>query len=312
VTLDLKLWQSRFSDYMMARNWSPHTLSHYTHALVRFFDFLGSQEVASVADITRDVVFEYRNWLYHLISNSTAARLSVCSQANILCAVKAFCYFLAHEHYILLDPSTSIEIPKVPDTLPRVLLTEAEVKRLIEAPDTDAPLGLRDRAIIELLYCSAIRNGELCAIHCEDLHLLELELHVVCGKGGKGRRVPLGEEAAYWLERYLGEVRPRMEKTLKTAALFLNRRGKPLDDEALNLIIHLASERAGLAVNVTAHVLRHACAMHCLARGMGLRHLQLLLGHSSVESTMRYLRMEISDLQEVHRRCHPRENGVPL
>lgn len=309
--MDLKLWQSRFVEHMQQRNWSRHTVNGYGHALGRFFDFLAGEHVGSVADLTRDVLHEYRTHLFHVISRVTGARLSMRTQSRNLCAIKAFCRFLEREQYVLIDPATTVPLPKEPDLLPRVLLKEDEVARLLEAPDVSVPLGVRDRAVLEVLYCTAIRNGELCALQCEDVDLKDLELHVVEGKWSRGRRVPLGEEAALWVERYLSGVRPEIQR-VETRALFLNRRGKPMDREALTLIVAQATERAGLAQRVTPHTLRHACATHLLARGMGLRHLQQLLGHSSVESTQRYLRIDISDLKEVHRRCHPRERGMPL
>lgn len=311
MAVDRALWQSRFTEYMQLRNWSPHTVSGYVHALVRFFDFLGEQRVGSVSELTRDLLAEYRIWLYHVTSRVTASRLGMVTQARILCAIKAFCRFLAEEHYVLIDPSLGLALPRVADTLPAVLLKEAEVERLLQAPDVTVPLGVRDRAVLEVLYCTALRNSELRGLQCEDVDLLGLEVHVVEGKCSKGRRVPLGEEAALWIDRYLVKVRPGLQRA-DTRALFLNRRGKPMDREALTLIVAQATKRAGLAQRVTPHALRHACALHLLARGMGLRHLQQLLGHNSVESTQRYLRIEISDLKAVHKRCHPRESGVPL
>lgn len=310
--MDARLWLSRFGQHMEERNWSWRTAAGYTSAVRRFFDFLASQGVKSVADISRDVVLEFRTFLHHYICRRTASHLTMATQAINLSAVKAFCRFLAQERYVLLDPSVTVEIPKVPDTLPRVLLSEDEVLRLLHGPDVTERLGLRDRTIIELLYCSGMRNAELCALDCEDLDLGELEVHIFEGKGAKGRRVPLGEEAALWLGLYLRRVRPKMLRDVETPALFLNRRGKRMDHEALALLVTQAGERAGLAQRVTPHLLRHACATHLLARGMGLRHLQILLGHASLESTQRYLRIEISDLKDVHQRCHPRERGVPL
>jgi integrase/recombinase XerD len=311
-SVDAQLWMSRFAEHMNERNWSWRTVAAYTSALRRFFDFLASQEVQSVTDISRDVIVEFRQYLRHVMCRRTASSLKMQTQSINLCAVKAFCRFLAGEQYVLIDPAVTVELPKVPDVLPRVILSEADMTRLIEAPNVSELLGLRDRTILELLYCTALRNSETCELRCEDVDLHALEVHVIEGKWSKGRRVPLGEEAAVWLKLYLRRVRPRMLRQHETNALFLNRRGKPMDHEALALVVTQAGERAGLAQHVTPHLLRHACATHLLAHGMGLRHLQQLLGHSSIETTQRYLRIEISDLSEVHHRCHPREQGVPL
>jgi integrase/recombinase XerD len=285
--VDLELWQSRFTEHMQLRNWSGHTVRGYGHALVRFFDFLAAQGVEPVAELTREVLYAYRVHFFHLVSRVTGARLGVRSQARNLCAIKAFCRFLAQEQYVLMDPATAVPLPKEPDLLPRVLLREDEVAPLLEAPDVTVALGVRDRAVLEMLYATAVRNSELRAVACDDVDLAALEVHVVEGKMSRGRRVPLGEEAALWVRRYLSEVRPGLRRA-DTERLFLNRRGKPLDCEALTLIVDQAGERAGLSRHVTPHLLRHACATHLLARGTGLRHLQQLLGHSSVEGTQRY------------------------
>lgn len=181
--MDAGLWLSRFGQHMEERNWSWHTVAGYTSAVRRFFDFLASQGVASVAEITRETVVAFRSFLHHFVCRRTGMHLAMSTQAINLVAVRAFCRFLAQERYVLLDASATVDVPKVPDALPRALLGEEDVLRLLHAPDVHEPLGLRDRAVLEVLYGTGLRNSELCALDCEDLELGELELHVFHGKG---------------------------------------------------------------------------------------------------------------------------------
>lgn len=218
-----------------------------------------------------------------------------------------FLRYLHEERHILANPGFGVKLPRVPNKLPPPLPDEGQILQLLEAPDVFTPAGVRDRAILELLYSSAMRNSELRALDVENVDLLRREVGVVCGKGQKGRLLPLGEPAARWLESYLRDGRPWFDREVDNRALFLNSLGRRLSGELLTDIVRKQAEKVSLPGKVTPHVLRHCCATHMLARKAGLRHLQQLLGHASAESTRRYTRVEISDLREEHQRCHPRE-----
>jgi integrase/recombinase XerD len=197
---------------------------------------------------------------------------------------------------------------KVPRQIPAKLLTEAEVLRLLSAPATTTPLGLRDRAILELLYSSALRNAELRALELGDVDFPRLQVRVNRGKGRKSRVVPLGETASIWAEKYLRGSRAMLLKGFDPGHFFLTQRGQPLTSEALADMVRRYAQAAGLTTRVTPHLLRHCCATHMLARQAGLRHLQEMLGHASPDSTQIYTKVEISELREMHQRCHPRES----
>lgn len=156
---------------------------------------------------------------------------------------------------------------------------------------------------------SAIRNTELRLLEVDHVDLARLQLRVEHGKGRKGRMVPLGEPAAQWLQTYLRDGRPWLMREPFPTTLFLNSLGRVLSREALAEMVREHAQKAGLRGKVTPHTLRHCCATHMLARRAGLRHLQQLLGHASADTTKRYTRVEISDLREVHQRCHPRETS---
>jgi integrase/recombinase XerD len=304
--MNMSAWRARFEQYMAVRHWSRRTIEAYGGELVRFFPFLETQGVYTVANISREVMEAYRTHLFYTTWRG-GQRLVASTQARGLSAVKAFVRFLTLEQYLLLDPGERLELPRLPRILPRLLLTETEVEALLESPDVTTPLGIRDRAVMEVLYASGIRNTETRDLTPDDVHLERQELMIRYGKGRKSRVVPLGDEATYWLSHWLTEGRPRLTQGRIIPALFVTWRGRPLTRENMADLVSRCGDRAGLPHRVTPHVLRHACATHMLARGAGLRHLQELLGHDSPATTQRYTHIELSDLHEVHRRYHPRE-----
>lgn len=303
--LELAVWQQRFRQYLEVRNFAARTVEAYVQELRPFLKSLEAQQVTSLANLTRAQLEQYRTEIFYAKKRDQQA-LSVRTQIGKLGAVRQFVRFLVREDYLLSDVSVGFEMPKTPEILPRTILSEAETLRLLEAPSLSVPLGIRDRAILEVLYATAIRNSELCDLKLDSLdnarHLVRVDL----GKGGKDRVVPLGEEAELWIDEYLREVRPQLERK-SSPWLFLTWRGQKFGRTSLAGVVLRWAKRAGLAKHATPHVLRHSCATHMLRRGASLRHLQALLGHATPNTTQRYTRVEISDLRKVLRRCHPRE-----
>lgn len=306
MVVNVELWRRRFGEHLLLRGRSERTLEGYLLETRLFLGFLKERGVEAVSDIGRQDVDAYRLRLHHW-RKPNGEPLTLSTQTAKMCAVLGFLSFLHEERFVLVNPGHGVKLPRVPDTLPRALLDEDQVLQLLQAPDTATPLGLRDRAILELLYSSAIRNTELRLLEVQDLDLHQLEARIHNGKGRKGRVVPVGEPAAAALTGYLRHGRPWLVRDPNTTVLFLNSWGRPLSCELLAELVRERAVSAGLPGRVTPHVLRHCCATHMLRRRAGLRHLQELLGHASADTTRRYTRVEISDLREVHRRCHPRE-----
>lgn len=298
-------WMERFAEWMRLRNWSEQTITTYRAGLRQFFAYLEAQGVASLAVVTRELVEGFRNHLYH--RKTRGKPISVATQASRLTAAKSFLRFLVRENVLLVDVSSTVDLPRQPATLPKVL-GEDEVVKMLEAPDTSAALGIRDRALLETLYATGLRNGELGALCLGDIDWERQALLVRLGKGKKSRWVPLGEEALAWLEEYLRRVRPQLVLREDEPHLFLSYQGRPLSRGAVIHLVGNYAKACGL-VGVKPHTLRHSCATHMMKRGAGLRHLQELLGHSSPLTTQHYTQVELSELQKVLRRCHPRERG---
>jgi len=304
--MKIELWLERFCEHLSLLNRSEKTIYGYRLETRLFLEFLVECGVGDVSEIRRDDVNSYRVKL-HGARKANGEPLNIKTQSAKLGAVFSFLRYLYSEQFILANPARDLKLPKVPDSLPAELPDEEQVLKLLETPDTTEPLGLRDRAILELLYSSALRNSELRALRMGDIDLHRLEVRIRRGKGQKERVVPLGEPAAVWSEAYLTRSRPHLARDTTDDVLFLNQWGRPFTSEVLANTVSRHAVAARLPMKVTPHVLRHACATHMLARKAGLRHLQRLLGHASTTTTERYTRVEVSDLREVFLRCHPRE-----
>jgi integrase/recombinase XerD len=303
--IEAETWLDRFRLYLESRNYSPQTVFNYQRATQRFLKYLAKQRLESVAGLTRSLLESYRMELFY--ARYRGKPLSAKTQAIQLTGIRRFVRFLVRHDYLLVDVSDGMEMPRVADSLPRQVLTEREAVRLVEAPDTSSLMGIRDRAILEILYGTGLRNGEMVNLSLDEIdwgfHCIRLRR----GKGGKSRVVPLGEEAEIWLQEYLEKVRPAYLRDESCQRVFLTFRGTSFKTESMVDVVIRAARKIGLTKPTTPHVLRHSCATHMLKRGANLRYLQALLGHSSSQTTERYTRVEVSDLRQVVLRCHPRE-----
>lgn len=304
--LSVTSWQQRFADWLRRRSYAESTVLAYTRELVPFFEFCLGRGAAVLADLTRDLVEEYRTHLYYL-RHKDDQPLTPSTQQGRLGAVLCFLRFCYRQDHLAHDPGAGVERIRARSPLPLDLPGEAEIVRLLEAPDVATPRGIRDRAMLELLYGTGLRNEELCELLLEDVQLEKRQLTVRRGRPrGQGRQLPLSDECALWLGRYLDQVRPELAVEGEER-LFLSTQRRPMERGSLIDIVRRNARKAGLERRITPHTLRHCCAAHMLRHRAGLRHLQELLGHASADSTQRYTRVEVSDLRRVLRRCHPRE-----
>jgi integrase/recombinase XerD len=288
----------RFADFLaFERGLSDRTLEAYRRDLARLIAFLEARGATGAGDVTH---VHLREWVYDLKD----AGLAPTSIRRAQSAVRTYFAFLVGEGILENDPSERLEAPRVWRRLPDVL-SHADVERLIEAPDPDHPLYWRDRAILEVLYASGVRVSELVGLALAALDLDEGIL-LVFGKGSKERLVPFGGPARRATERYLTEVRPRLDRGKGQGRVFLNARGGPLTRMAVWSLVKTARERAGVASAVSPHTLRHTFATHLLEGGADLASVQELLGHADISTTQIYTHVDREYLRDVHRRFHPR------
>jgi integrase/recombinase XerD len=289
------------------RNYSPRTVAEYRFSLGVFRRFLEPRAITDIQSVTTATLTEFQRWFYYQPTRRGDAR-GVGDQNRTLAAVKTFFRFLKNEGLVARDQAEAVEYAREPQTLPRNVLTPQEAKRILDTVDTTTLLGYRDRAILEIFYATGLRRDELRQLQVRDADLEDglLRIH---GKGGKDRVVPLGRIACRFLETYLKGIRPLLLKARVTDRLFVSFRGRPLDSDSIRKLVLKHAKLAGIKKHMTCHVWRHTCATHLLKNNANLRHVQDLLGHRSLATTERYLRLTIADLKEAHHKFHPRERG---
>lgn len=276
---------------------SANTVSAYRRDLMKFSDFAQKRNL-SLAAVRSDELMDFLATLYR-------QRLESKSVARHLVSLRNFFRFAQTQELIPEDPSVNLESPKIRRSLPGYLRLE-EVERLLAQPDGKTPFGMRDRAMLEVLYSAGLRVSELIGLRVSDL-----DTKIGCvrciGKGDKERIVPIGKKALGMVERYLREARPKLlGKTSGSPTLFVNRRGGALSRVGVWKILSSYGRRAGLRVALTPHMLRHSFATHLLERGADLRSVQLMLGHADISTTQIYTHVVEERLKQIYKAHHPR------
>jgi len=280
----------------MEHGLSEHTLAAYRSDLSAFARWLGKRRRSLLDAGERDI----QNYLAERLRQGLQAR----SSARFGSSLRRFYRYQVREGRLQEDPTARLASPRPGRSLPKAL-SEAEVERLLAAPDTGTPLGLRDRAMLEVLYATGLRVSELVGLVMDQLNLTQ-GLVRVTGKGGKERLVPLGEEALDWLKRYLAEARPALVQGRPSDHLFPGRDGGGLTRQAFWYRIKAHARAAGIKTALSPHTLRHAFATHLLNHGADLRVVQMLLGHSDLSTTQIYTHVARERLRSLHARHHPR------
>lgn len=299
----------RFIEAATAWNWSRKSLVSYEQNIRYFIDWLAAEtDIETLAEVTPDALASYQMALLSM-ETKREERLSIGTQRQRITAIKSFFRWLAEEGKLLSNPAASLRGPKQRQRLPQPLITPKEAIRLLDSVKTNTPLGLRDRAIVEVLYSTGIRSAELRALQLVDFDPVGQTLTINAGKGNKDRMVPLGSIAAATVSDYIAQARPKLALDPTVLNLFLTKGGRELDPLAVINAVRRHLKRAGIDKPIRPHRLRHACATHMLKGGADIRHIQKLLGHASLQTTQIYTRVEIGDLKAVHRRFHPRERG---
>jgi integrase/recombinase XerD len=288
---------TEFLDTLQAeRGASPHTLAAYRRDLSDFVQFLKARRRPLARACADDVLL----WMEGL----RAGGLKPTSIARRLSALRGLLRHLVREGRLGADPTEHIERPRAGRPLPRTL-PRATAAALVESPDVLRATGLRDRALLELLYATGLRASEFRALTLEDVNLTAG--YVVCtGKGRKQRLVPLGGEAAHWLTRYLHEGRPRATRRRDSGRFFVNPSGGPFSRQSLWAVVRRAAATAGVRRRVSPHVLRHSFASHLLENGADLRSVQAMLGHADISTTQIYTHLPSPALRRMYDAFHPR------
>lgn len=274
--------------------------------LILFVRFCEERGVLKIGDVTRPVLECYQRHL-HRAQTQQGRPLSLRTQRTMIHTVKGFFKWLCQKRHLLHNPASELEAPRIPRGLPRAILSEEEIEAVLVQPNVKTPQGLRDRALLEVLYSTGIRRMEAAYLRIPDVDFAQQVLFVRHGKGRKERVVPLGARAALWLAKYLEEGRSRLVGPVDEGYVFVSSRGDFFHLNNLGGLVRRYVEAAGIGKTGACHLFRHSCATLMLEGGADVRFVQVLLGHESLETTQIYTRVSIAKLKEVHHRTHPAE-----
>lgn len=294
----------RFLGALAVRNYSGATIIDRRHGLSTFILWCHERGLERPHEVTKPVLERYQRHLYYH-RKPNGEPLSFRTQAQRLVPIRAWFKWLACENHILSNPASELELPRPEKRLPALVLTADEAEAIMAMPDTGTALGLRDRAILELLYATAIRRSELVNLKVHDVDYPRAMLIVRKGKGNKDRVLPLGERATVWLAAYRDRVRPGLVAGRDSHHMFLSRQGTALDPKRLSEKVRGYVEASGIGKPGSCHLLRHTAATLMLEGGADIRFIQAMLGHESLETTQIYTRVSALKLAEIHAATHP-------
>jgi len=294
----MEQWLDQLLHYLIVeKGLSKNTIEAYSHGLSRFLNHLREKGVQEIQEVGK---FHIRGFLLALRKKNLSTKTIV----RNLVAIRTFFRFLVQEGILETNPAEELESPKVAKTLPEIL-TLREIEQILEQPNLQTPLGMRDRAMLEMLYATGMRVSELTHLPTHQVNL-EGGYVLLYGKGSKERVVPLGSEAIKWVTLYLKESCGILAKGKESPFLFINRSGKGMSRQGLWKNLKNYARRAGLRKRITPHLLRHSFASHLLERGADLRSIQMMLGHVDISTTQIYTHVTGERLKKIHQRYHPR------
>ena len=268
--------------------------------------FREERELTIPSSITKPILESYQRHLWrHRKTNEKP--LSVSTQRSHLSTLRDLFSWLTKQDHLAANPAADLELPRPEKRLPSDALSLTQVIHLLAIPDVSDPLGLRDRAMLELFYSTGIRRSELTKLQVHDLNPERQTLQIRQGKGNKDRVVPVGTRALKWLETYLESVRPKLVIHHSETTLLLTSYGGPFNPDVLSRMVAKWLKQIEIGRPGSCHLLRHSCATHLLEGGADIRYIQQLLGHEKLETTAIYTQVSIEQLKAVHARCHPAE-----
>jgi integrase/recombinase XerD len=288
----------KFCEWMQTRNFSPQTVTNRELYLGYFIRWAEDRGIDKPTEVTKQVLERYQRYLYHYRKRN-GDPLSFRSQHSQLVPVRAWFKWLSKNNYILFNPASELELPKLERRLPKHVLTVSEAEQVIAQAT-----NVRDRAILETLYSTGIRRMELIGLRLYDVDADRGTLMVRQGKGRKGRMVPIGERALAWIDKYQREIRPGL-LTDGSPVLFLNNMGEPFEPGQLTRLVRDYVNAAEIGKRGSCHLFRHTMATLMLENGADIRYIQAMLGHVKLETTAIYTQVSIRKLKEIHTATHP-------
>ena len=303
-----------YCERLHVKNYSPATVKHADDHVRHFIGWCAERSVTRASEVTKPMIDRYQRALFYQ-RRTNGRPLSFRTQYLMLSSLKQFFRWLVRENHILYNPASEIELPRVERRLPKHVLTANEADRIITQPDIATPFGLRDRAMLEVLYSTGMRRSELAHLSIYDVDPERGIVVIRQGKGKKDRVVPIGDRALTWLQKYLDEARPQLVAEPDDGFMFLAYTGQPFSPDLLTRWVGDYVDAANIGKRGSCHIFRHSVATLMLDRGADIRYVQEMLGHASIETTQFYTKVSIRQLKEIHSATHPAaklERSTPM
>ena len=300
--------RDNYLEALQVQNYSPRTIENRLSYLNAFVIWCEDRELKRPEEITKPILERYQKHLLHT-KKRDGKPLSFRAQHARLVPLRAFFKWLCRQNILLSNPASDLVLPRLEKRLPKHVLSMKEVETVLNVPDVMTPQGVRDRAILEVLYSTGIRRSELAHLQLYDLDTERGTLMVRQGKGKKDRMVPIGERAIAWVERYCEDVRPLLVGLFDDNTLFLTHLGEAFTPNRLTQLVRETIQKADIGKSGSCHLFRHACATLMLENGADVRFIQAMLGHAKLETTEIYTHVSIRKLKAVHEMTHPAKVG---
>jgi len=297
-------WMKRYLEWLRTKNYSERTVENRQSYLGFFIAWCEARSILRPQEVTKPILERYQRHLYHH-RKPDGKPLSFRAQHSRLIPVRGYFKWLTRQHVLLSNPASELELPRLEHRLPKHVLTADEAERVLAQPDLREPLGVRDRALLEVLYSTGIRRMEVVGLSLYALDAERGTLLIRQGKGKKDRMVPIGERAIAWLEKYLYEVRPELVVGPDDGTLFLTNLGESFTPNRLTQLARNYVDAAEIGKRGACHLFRHTVATLMLEHGADIRYIQEMLGHADLSTTQIYTQVSIRKLKQVHDATHP-------
>ena len=297
-------WILRFLEHLRVRNYSEWTIGNRERYGRHFASWCEERSVVYPQEVTKPLLEAYQRGLFHY-RTVRGEPLGFSTQSSHLITVRQLFKWLMRQNVLLYNPASELELPRQPVHLPTAVLSMEEAERVLGVPDVREVLGLRDRAILEVLYATGVRRAELLKLSLYDVDSSRRVLVVREGKGKKDRVIPIGERALAWVNKYLADARPLLVLGTDEGGLFLTQDGESFSPDGLTELVGRYVREAGITKKGSCHIFRHTMATLMLEGGADIRFVQAMLGHANLDTTAIYTRVSITKLQEVHALTHP-------
>lgn len=298
-------YMRRFLQWQAEKNYSPKTIENREVYLRYFIQWCDERGLTKPPEITKPIIERYQRYLFMYRKERNGEPLSTRSQHVRVAPIKAWFKWLARQNYILYNPASDLDLPRLERRLPKNILTVAESETIINQPNINTPTGVRDRAILETLYSTGMRRMELINLKLFDIDTERGTVMVRQGKGKKDRMIPIGERALKWIEKYQIEVRPSLTMPDDEGILFLTHLGQAFTANRLTQMVREYIDQADIGKRGSCHLFRHTMATLMLENGADVRFIQAMLGHVSLETTQIYTQVSIRKLKDIHTATHP-------